>query len=306
MHNSIEPTDCIQRLRTLPAETLPPYNWQEFQRRARRRTAPARVATDWRPLAVAAALLLFVCAIAVWGRLGGGGRHVVVASGAIEDGAAAWGRGSDSTAGADGGSLPQADTAVAELTPQEQANGAASLHGRQGQPNGAASVRGWQAQANGPAPVRGSQAQANGSASVREWQAQANGSATDRSWQMPANGAAALAGDGDLAQGESVGPTAAAVAGQSSGESAVANRRSRAIESWLAALPREPAVVHVGTRAAVAGLEDRIAQVDDLMTSMRIEGTSHDRLVDLQCERLRLVGSLAQVRYAEVVASASP
>jgi hypothetical protein len=74
----------------------------------------------------------------------------------------------------------------------------------------------------------------------------------------------------------------------------------------LAALPREPAVVRVGTRAAVAGLEDRIAQVDDLMTSMRIEGTSGDRLADLQRERLRLVGSLAQVRYAEVVASASP
>ena len=280
MHNSLEPTDCIQRLRTLPAETLPPYNWQEFQRRARRRTAPARVATDWRPLAVAAASLLFVCAIAVWGRLGGGGRHVVVASGAVEDGAAAWGRGSDSTPGADGWSLPQTDSAFAELTPQGQANGVASAHG--------------------------SQAQANGAASVREWQAQANGSSTDRSWRTPANGTAALSNDWDRAQGEAVGPNAATVAGQTYGESAVANRRSRAIESWLAALPREPAVVRVGTRAAVAGLEDRIAQVDDLMTSMRIEGTSGDRLADLQRERLRLVGSLAQVRYAEVVASASP
>ena len=267
MHNSIEPTDCIQRLRTLPAETLPPYNWQEFQRRARRRTAPARVATDWRPLAAAAALLLFVCAIAVWGRFGGGGRHVIVASGAIEDGAAAWGRGSDSTASADGWSLSQTDSVAADLTPQRQANRVASVPG---------------------------------------WQAQANGSATDRSWRTPANGAAALPSDRDLAQGEAVGPTAATVAGQTSGESAVANRRSRAIESWLAALPREPAVVRVGTRAAVAGLEDRIAQVDDLMTSMRIEGTSGDRLADLQRERLRLVGSLAQVRYAEVVASASP
>jgi hypothetical protein len=293
MHNSIEPTDCIQRLRTLPAETLPPYNWQEFQRRARRRTAPARVATDWRPLAVAAALLLFVGAIAVWGRLGGGGRHVVVASGAVEDGAAAWGRGSDSTPGADGWSLPQTDSAFAELTPQGQANGLASAHGSQ-------------AQANGAASVHGSQGQANGSASVRGWQAQVNGSATDRLWRTPANGVAALSNDRDLAQGEAVGPNAATVAGQTSGESAVANRRSRAIESWLAALPREPAVVRVGTRAAVAGLEDRIAQVDDLMTSMRIEGTSGDRLADLQRERLRLVGSLAQVRYAEVVASASP
>jgi len=293
MHNSIEPTDCIQRLRTLPAETLPPYNWQEFQRRARRRTAPARVATDWRPLAVAAALLLFVCAIAVWGRLGGGGRHVVVASGAVEDGAAAWGRGSDAAPGTDGWSLPQADSATADRTPQGQANGAAS-------------VPGWQAQANGVASVPGWLAQANGATSVRGGQARANGSAADRSWRTPADWGAALPSDRDLAQGEAVGPTAATVAGQTSGESAAANRRSRAIESWLAALPREPAVVRVGTRAAVAGLEDRIAQVDDLMTSMRIEGTSGDRLADLQRERLRLVGSLAQVRYAEVVASASP
>jgi hypothetical protein len=65
-------------------------------------------------------------------------------------------------------------------------------------------------------------------------------------------------------------------------------------------------VVRVGTRAAVAGLEDRIAQVDDLMTSVRIDGMRPDRLAALQQERLRLVGSLAQVRYAEVVASESP
>jgi len=82
--------------------------------------------------------------------------------------------------------------------------------------------------------------------------------------------------------------------------------RSRAIESWLATLPREPAVVRVGTRAAVARLEDRIAQVDDLLTSVRLDGMPADRLVALQQERFRLVGSLAQVRYAEVVASESP
>jgi hypothetical protein len=42
------------------------------------------------------------------------------------------------------------------------------------------------------------------------------------------------------------------------------------------------------------------------MTSMRIDGTRSDRVATLQQERLRLVGSLAQVRYAEVVASRSP
>jgi len=81
--------------------------------------------------------------------------------------------------------------------------------------------------------------------------------------------------------------------------------RSTAIEGWLASLPREPAVVHVGTRAAVAGLEDRIAQVDDLLTAVRLDRARPDRLAALQQERVRLVGSLAQVRYAEVVAAGS-
>ena len=65
-------------------------------------------------------------------------------------------------------------------------------------------------------------------------------------------------------------------------------------------------MVRVGTRAAVAGLEDQIAQVDDLLTSVRLEGAATDRLASLQQERARLVGSLAQVRYAEVVAAGSP
>lgn len=213
MHDSI---DYIQRLRTLPTETTPPYNWQEFQRRA----MPARAATEWRPLAVAAALLLVVCAIAVWGRFGGG-RHLVADSAAVEDGS----RDADQTPSGDHQSLAHV------------------------------------------------------------------------------NGAAVQPDDRIVAQGEVGGATSA---GQTTSESGMAAKRSRAIESWLATLPQEPAVVRVGTRAAVAGLEDRIAQVDDLMTSMRIDGTRSDRLAALQQERLRLVGSLAQVRYAEVVASRSP
>lgn len=216
MHDSI---DCIQRLRTLPTETTPPYNWQEFQRRA----APAKVATEWRPLAAAAALLLFVCAIAVWGRLGGA-RHLVADSAAVEDGS----RGADRTM--DAHSLSPAYVNGAELRPD----------------------------------------------------------------------------DPNVAQGQVDGSAGARSAGPNQGESGIAAKRSRAIESWLATLPQEPAVVRVGTRAAVAGLEDRIAQVDDLMTSMRIDGTRSDRVAALQQERLRLVGSLAQVRYAEVVASRSP
>jgi hypothetical protein len=228
MHNSIEQTDspvqaCIGRLRRLPTETLPPYNWQEFQRRSQMRLPAANDGLNWRHMAAAAALLLFVCAVAIWGRMGGEGRHVVADSGAVEDGAAGW--------------------ASDARNPEDSAMARATVGG-----------------------------------AVRDL-------------EVPTTGTMAEEGL----------PRAAAM-----GEAAATAKRSRAIESWLATLPREPPVVRVGTRAAVAGLEDRIAQVDDLMTSVRIDGMRPDRLAALQQERLRLVGSLAQVRYAEVVASESP
>jgi hypothetical protein len=235
MHNSIEPANspaqaCLERLRSLPAETLPPYNWQEFQRRSQLRLPPANDGLNWRHMAAAAAVLLFVCAIAIWGRVGG--QHVVADSGAVEDGAAGWRKSARNAE----------DSAMAGASGDDFAT-----HATEGQ-----SV------ANAEGPTRGTVAEEG---LLRE-------AVTD--------------------------------------ESSIAVNRSRAIESWLATLPREPAVVRVGTRAAVAGLEDRIAQVDDLMTSVRIDGMWPDRLAALQQERLRLVGSLAQVRYAEVVASESP
>jgi hypothetical protein len=231
MHNSIDPSDREtreppdrqtwaggERLRSLPTETLPPYNWQEFQRRSREFRRAANDGIGWRPMAVAAALLLVVCAIAIWDRTGGGGgRYVVADSGAVEDGANFWKQ----------GAAPFKHSAHDDT---ERLRGAQPLEDVSSTKN-ASSVDG-------------------------------------------ADASAAL--------------------------------RSRAIESWLASLPREPAVVRVGTRAAVAGLEDRIAQVDDLMTSVGIDGVRPDRLAALQQARLRLVGSLAQVRYAEVVESASP
>lgn len=73
-------------------------------------------------------------------------------------------------------------------------------------------------------------------------------------------------------------------------------------ERWLASLPSEPALVHVGTRAAVIGLEDRIAQVDDLLSAARTHRDQPVRLAALQQERARLVGTLVQVRYAETLA----
>jgi hypothetical protein len=81
--------------------------------------------------------------------------------------------------------------------------------------------------------------------------------------------------------------------------------RTAAMEHWLASLPSEPAVVHVGTRAAVTGLEDRIAQVDDLLSAERLDQAHPARLLALQQARTRLVGALVQVRYAETLADES-
>jgi hypothetical protein len=86
---------------------------------------------------------------------------------------------------------------------------------------------------------------------------------------------------------------------------AAAGARAELMEQWLASLPREPAVVRVGTRVAVMGLEDRIAQVDDLLSAARVEQAQPARLAALQQERTRLVGTLLEVRYAETLADAS-
>lgn len=74
---------------------------------------------------------------------------------------------------------------------------------------------------------------------------------------------------------------------------------------WLASLPTEPAVVQVGTRAAVTTLEDRIAQVDDILSAERADRAPAAHLLALQEQRLQLVDSLAQVRYAETLADES-
>jgi hypothetical protein len=190
MHNPLEqPSDRrqagVERLRGLPAELEPPYNWQEFQRRSHLRSDEGGL--DWRHMAAAAVFLLVVCGVAVWGRIGIGERHTSP------------------------GTRDSAETAMHRSS-----------------------------------------------------------------------------GSRDITVGD------------------VDALRARAIESWLETLPREPAVVRVGTRADIARLEDRIAQVDDLLTSVRLEGERPDRLAALQRERFRLVGSLAQVRYAEFLASESP
>jgi hypothetical protein len=78
---------------------------------------------------------------------------------------------------------------------------------------------------------------------------------------------------------------------------------SVADERWLASLPPEPIIVRFGTRVAVTSLEDRIAQVDDLLTAANFEKVQPARVAALQQERGVLVKSLAQVRYAEALAA---
>ena len=97
----------------------------------------------------------------------------------------------------------------------------------------------------------------------------------------------------------------AATAPASAREATGAAEEPRGAEAWLARLPREPAIVQVGTRADVLGLEDRIAQVDDLLTARGAGRGPPVSVLALQRERARLVSSLVQVRYAETLANES-
>ena len=91
-----------------------------------------------------------------------------------------------------------------------------------------------------------------------------------------------------------------------SAQAASSQARTRAIESWLADLPPDPAVVRVGEHAAVLRLQDQIAALDDLMSAERVTGGEPRRLGALERQRSQLVSSLAQLRYAEMLASARP
>jgi hypothetical protein len=100
-------------------------------------------------------------------------------------------------------------------------------------------------------------------------------------------------------------PAVTAASAAPAGDPAGAEREDAAARYWLERLPREPAVVRVGTRAAVETLEDHIAQVDDLLSTGRAGRAPAARLQALQQERTQLVNSLVQVRYAETLADAS-
>lgn len=100
-------------------------------------------------------------------------------------------------------------------------------------------------------------------------------------------------------------PTHPATAAAQPGREAVAPTDDAYTERWLSSLPREPALVHVGTRSAVETLEDDIAQVDDLVSAARAGRTGAAGVQPLLAERAQLVNSLVQVRYAETLADVS-
>ncbi len=109
-----------------------------------------------------------------------------------------------------------------------------------------------------------------------------------------------------------VAPTAGSslISGRGSVPAAIAadpaQARTRELEGWLANLPRDPAVVRVGAHAAVTSLQDQIATLDDLMSAERAAGAGPRRLDALEQQRAELVSSLAQLRYAELLASSTP
>lgn len=100
-------------------------------------------------------------------------------------------------------------------------------------------------------------------------------------------------------------PATASAGAYAAAPDAPAQARTRAIEGWLAGLPRDPVVVRVGTHVAVSSLQDQIAELDDLMSAERVAGAQPSRLEALERQRAQLVSSLAQLRYAEMLASAT-
>jgi hypothetical protein len=82
--------------------------------------------------------------------------------------------------------------------------------------------------------------------------------------------------------------------------------QAQAAERWLATKPQGPAIVRVSAHLAVADLENRIASMDDELDAARVMNERGTRWRTLELDRAQLVDSLAQVRYAEMLASAAP
>jgi hypothetical protein len=213
------PTDDIrQRLRDLPSERQPPYDFTEFRRRAREQAWPKRSAVKWEHAAAAAGITVLIASMAMWGR--SEHSHPQVAGSGVA-------------------TAPINERR--DSVPANDAGAASDTAKRPSVPSGA-----W-------TPELAEQINKEINAAVAA--------------QVAALGAAP------------------------------ASRR------WLAQQPAEPAVVRVGSRLAVANLEDRIAWVDDALSDADTGHADAAGLRALRLERARLVGSLAQVRYAETLAA---
>lgn len=74
--------------------------------------------------------------------------------------------------------------------------------------------------------------------------------------------------------------------------------RSRWLERNLRALPAEPRVMRAGTAATIGELEDRIAAIDYALNDPNADLSTAEAEVFWR-ERVRLMDSLVQVRYAQ-------
>jgi hypothetical protein len=111
--------DIAQRLRELPTEAAPPYDFAEFRRRGRERAEPRRRLVAWPHAAAAAGLMAFVGAMAVLGTRGGSGSgedgraasSPPTAAVVPDNGGAA--KAAGTATGSDGGVVPRAGASVA-------------------------------------------------------------------------------------------------------------------------------------------------------------------------------------------------
>lgn len=101
-------------------------------------------------------------------------------------------------------------------------------------------------------------------------------------------------------------PTFSAVPSPSTASGAVAEVNvlqalmveSRQLESSLRSLPNEPRVVRAGTQATILELEDRIAAIDYQLSDPAVQMTAAEEEIFWR-ERVRLMKSLVQLRYAQ-------
>lgn len=75
--------------------------------------------------------------------------------------------------------------------------------------------------------------------------------------------------------------------------------QSRALEAMLNGLPGRPELVSADSAAAIAALEDRIAQVDWALSQSGTRSEVRDAEPDLWRERVGLMGELVRARYTE-------